>query len=124
MSLFEVSAGFLTEIRCQCLQFLPLQFLKRWLTFQVPGDELSCDENSDAKLDDESQEIGDDNGECFFPFLAFIDNITLQLIMRGFFCLFEKYSIVFLLSTLLSLPLKRVIALRRVKKKANESEAK
>jgi hypothetical protein len=41
---------------------LPLQFLKRWLTFQVHGDELSCDENSDAKLDDESQEIGDDNG--------------------------------------------------------------
>jgi hypothetical protein len=54
---------------------LPLQFLKRWLTFQVHGDELSCDENSDAKLDDESQEIGDDNGERFFPFLAFIDNI-------------------------------------------------
>jgi hypothetical protein len=54
---------------------LPLQFLKRWLTFQVHGDELSCDENSDAKLDDESQEIRDDNGEHFFPFLAFIDNI-------------------------------------------------
>ncbi len=75
MSLFVMSAGFLTKLRCQCLQSLPLQFLKRWLTFQVPGDELSCDENSDAKLDDESQEIGDDNGERFFPFLAFIDNI-------------------------------------------------
>jgi hypothetical protein len=60
----------------------------------------------------------------FLLSLTISERLTLQLIMRGFFCLFEKYSIVFLLSTLLSLPLKRVIALRRVKKKANESEAK
>lgn len=60
----------------------------------------------------------------FLLSLTISESLTLQLIMRGLFCLFEKYSIVFLLSALLSLPLKRVIGLRRVKKKANESEAK
>ncbi|CAK9876716.1 unnamed protein product [Sphagnum jensenii] len=48
-------------------EFLPLQFVKRWLTFRAPDDEFSCDNNSDYVLDDASHEIREDNGSTEIP---------------------------------------------------------
>jgi hypothetical protein len=60
-------------IRCPCLQFLPLQFVRRLLNFRAPEDEFSCDDEPDSKLDDELEEIGEDNGEL--AFLLLFDNV-------------------------------------------------
>jgi hypothetical protein len=60
-------------IRCPCLQFLPLQFVRRLLNFRAPEDEFSSDDEPDSKLDDELEEIGEDNGEL--AFILLFDNV-------------------------------------------------
>jgi hypothetical protein len=60
-------------IRCPCLQFLPLQFVRRLLNIRAPEDEFSSDDEPDSKLDDELEEIGEDNGEL--AFILLFDNV-------------------------------------------------
>jgi len=73
-------------IRCPCLQFLPLQFVRRLLNFRAPEDEFSSDDEPDSKLADELEEIGEDNGEL--AFLLLFDNVwKLHYVIRCLFCL-------------------------------------